>query len=201
MLRLSSVLAALALAAAPQLSSAAVVTYFDQGAFEAAAGPTTLFDFNSTPDGSFDGTSYDVGPFTLEGDSTGPFTDLQVTGGLVQANVCSDCGTGFGYRIVFDAPITAFGARFFGASTSSGLTFTVDGAVSVGGPTGNDQFFGFVSDVAFTKIQVSGDDEVHEFDDVRFRAGVVPEPGAWALMIAGFGLVGATLRRRASVAA
>lgn len=28
------------------------------------------------------------------------------------------------------------------------------------------------------------------------QLGVVPEPASWALMIAGFGLVGATVRRR-----
>ena len=34
------------------------------------------------------------------------------------------------------------------------------------------------------------------FDEVHTAAGGVPEPAAWALMIAGFGSVGATLRRR-----
>ena len=40
-------------------------------------------------------------------------------------------------------------------------------------------------------------------DDVSFTAtpsGAVPEPGAWALMIAGFGLAGGALRRRVAVA-
>lgn len=32
--------------------------------------------------------------------------------------------------------------------------------------------------------------------DFNFIAGAAPEPGAWALMIAGFGLVGWTARRR-----
>jgi hypothetical protein len=38
------------------------------------------------------------------------------------------------------------------------------------------------------------------FDDVRVSGGV-PEPAAWSLMIAGFGLAGAALRRRRAVAA
>lgn len=36
---------------------------------------------------------------------------------------------------------------------------------------------------------------------VRGQSGVVPEPAAWALMIAGFGMVGATLRRRQTATA
>jgi len=40
-------------------------------------------------------------------------------------------------------------------------------------------------------------------DNVTYAAGggAVPEPAAWALMISGFGLAGAALRRRRSVAA
>ncbi|UAJ12949.1 PEPxxWA-CTERM sorting domain-containing protein (plasmid) [Polymorphobacter megasporae] len=39
--------------------------------------------------------------------------------------------------------------------------------------------------------------------EVAFRtaSGTVPEPAAWTLMIAGFGLVGAALRRRAPIVA
>jgi hypothetical protein len=39
-------------------------------------------------------------------------------------------------------------------------------------------------------------------DDLSFKgAGAVPEPATWALMIGGFGMAGANLRRRRSVAA
>lgn len=38
-------------------------------------------------------------------------------------------------------------------------------------------------------------------DNSSFVASVVPEPASWALFIAGFGLVGATLRRRALLSA
>jgi len=40
-----------------------------------------------------------------------------------------------------------------------------------------------------------------EFDSVTPVAGGVPEPAAWSLMIAGFGLAGAALRRRRTVVA
>ena len=46
-----------------------------------------------------------------------------------------------------------------------------------------------------------GDSNDNDFATVQFdapRGNSVPEPTTWALMIAGFGLTGATLRRRAS---
>jgi len=49
-----------------------------------------------------------------------------------------------------------------------------------------------------------GDRNDHDFATVQFdapRGNSVPEPATWALMIAGFGLMGATLRRRASLPA
>lgn len=191
-------LAAAALAALFATSaSAAITTYADLGAFNAAAGPTALFDFNATPNGSFDGASYDVGPFTLIGDSTDSFSDMQVSGQQVSANVCGVgvCGTPFGYTFTFDAPITAFGAFFSNALGASGLTFTVGGDVFAG-PAANSGFFGFTSTAAFTTIAVSGANEVHNFDDVRFGGAAVPEPSTWALLIGGFGLAGSALRRR-----
>ena len=45
---------------------------------------------------------------------------------------------------------------------------------------------------------ISGGGAQFGFDDVTFSNGV-PEPAAWTLMIAGFGLVGAAARRRQSV--
>lgn len=43
-----------------------------------------------------------------------------------------------------------------------------------------------------------GDNRGVLIDNIRYTAA--PEPGAWGLMIAGFGLAGATLRRRGRTA-
>ena len=55
------------------------------------------------------------------------------------------------------------------------------------------------------QLSISGDfhsgEDFVRLDNVVLTAGSVPEPGAWALMIGGFGLAGATLRRRRSAAA
>jgi hypothetical protein len=44
-------------------------------------------------------------------------------------------------------------------------------------------------------------DNTHDIDVNISSRGLVPEPATWALMIAGFGMAGATLRRRRALAA
>ena len=51
---------------------------------------------------------------------------------------------------------------------------------------------GFVDGTAYSNIH----NEVFTGGEIRGQLRAVPEPASWALMIAGFGLVGARLRRR-----
>ena len=52
---------------------------------------------------------------------------------------------------------------------------------------------------AAIRIELGSPGVQGDFDNVRLTAsGAVPEPAAWGLMIAGFGMVGAALRRRTS---
>lgn len=181
----------LALAATP--ASAATTIFTDRTAFEAALGAFTVVDFTGLS-GSFDGATFDAGPFSLTGDSTGGFTDMTVGGGQVNANTCGVpvCGFDFGYTIDFDAPIIGFGADYSSVNSGSGIEFDIGGGI-FDGPTASNGFFGFISDTAFSSITVSGGNEVHQFDDVTF--GAVPEPATWAFMIFGFGAIGGALRR------
>ncbi len=48
---------------------------------------------------------------------------------------------------------------------------------------------------AITQVRFSSTGNAFEFDDIAVRS-VVPEPQAWMMLLAGFGLVGSTLRRR-----
>jgi hypothetical protein len=202
MRRRALICAALLAAGICHPAAAAVTPYTDFSTFSAAAGPTALFDFNSTPDGSFDGTSYDVGPFTLTGDSTGQFADSEVVNGQVTGDACDLlCGaSGFSYFVSFDTPISAFGATFSSVAGGLGsLVITIDGQ-GVAGSLTAEGFFGFVSDTAFTTIKFSSAASYHHFDDVRYAiatvAPSVPEPATWGMMIGGFALAGATMRRR-----
>jgi hypothetical protein len=71
-------------------------------------------------------------------------------------------------------------ARIVGLSTGIGSGWNAD-------------FAGAVDNISFT---VGGKTTTYNFE-----VAAVPEPGAWALMIAGFGGVGAMMRRRRAVAA
>jgi hypothetical protein len=52
-----------------------------------------------------------------------------------------------------------------------------------------------------TKVRMRSTSNAFEYDTIAVREGPMPEPGTWVLMIAGFGLVGAAMRRRAALAA
>lgn len=198
---LSASFLAVGLGAAP---GHALSFYTDRSMFEAALGAVTVVDFNGFPGqpASFDGTSLDVGPFTLTGDSTGDRSNMQITGDQAFGNVCGTaaCGAIFGYRIAFDAAIRGFGADYELAATSSGLTFTINGQTFNGLTTfPGTGFFGFIDTSPFSTITVSGEDEIHQFDNVTFDTAVaaaVPEPATWAMLILAAGMAGGALRRR-----
>jgi hypothetical protein len=50
------------------------------------------------------------------------------------------------------------------------------------------------------EVRLSGSNGNWVMDDLTYSTGVVPEPGAWALMILGFGATGAALRSRRRLA-
>lgn len=52
---------------------------------------------------------------------------------------------------------------------------------------------------SFSFSSPSADNVGPLLDNVRLEIGAVPEPGAWAMLILGFGVIGSSLRRRANV--
>lgn len=56
-------------------------------------------------------------------------------------------------------------------------------------------FFTFRPDEKVTGVQLRSDGAAFEFDSIA-GTGVVPEPASWALLITGFGFIGAALRQR-----
>lgn len=66
-------------------------------------------------------------------------------------------------------------------------------------------FFNFTSDTAFNRVQlIQNGGGGFEFDNLTVGTKVVsaaPEPGTWAMLLLGFGLIGAALRTRPARAA
>ena len=123
------------------------------------------------------------------GDTTpGGKTYLSLNGGTV--------------KFTFADPIQAFGAYFTGPQLEGlKLTFSDGTSQTIGVPG----FFGadFVGFTDFGKsisqVTFDASHDTMAMDDITFSLASVsgvPEPAAWATMIAGFGLVGATLRGR-----
>lgn len=103
---------------------------------------------------------------------------------------------------------TAVGQKYTGAFTATtnraALTFGPDFNIYTGQPLGGDAYAG-------GKLISTGDPDANGYCtksgncDLNFRisgaTAAVPEPASWAMMIAGFGFVGGTMRRRHAVAA
>jgi hypothetical protein len=103
--------------------------------------------------------------------------------------------------------LTALGFDFHNYDSSDRYRITVNGVnydnVITFGASG---FFGITSTTGFSSLQIAtlsfgGVVSPVTIDNVRFApsgatSGAVPEPAAWAMMIAGFGGVGGLMRRR-----
>lgn len=129
-------------------------------------------------------------------------------------------GSGFTMRPdgVPDVPVTAPGYGYFnpsgsviadGAYGAAGAAFNIGSLVgSFSATPGAGDFFAIGYSTVVT-LAASGSLYAMVNDTAYFNnggafsveVGAVPEPASWAMLIAGFGLVGATLRRRRAVPA
>lgn len=178
-------------------SQAVVTTYTSQAAFAARLVPLATEDFADTSLVSGLSFTSNVGNV-----ANGLFNDRPVFG--VAETTFSFAGGANGFGGIFNLDPGGRG---------QGLEFTlnlVGGGTEVAGRLRLEApgFFGFTSTKAFNSVTwrgfdtVNGVAETFNLDNAQFGAGAVPEPASWALMIVGFGLVGASMRRRnAAVAA
>ena len=219
---------ALAMAAfASTAANAAITTYGTRGAFNTAAGATTTETFNSCGGTASLGvntvlSSSNLGPcgsiaagisFT-----PGANNDLYIAGPGQSANIDTALGVdaprGGNNTIGFSSPTFAFAADLVqnfggGRQSGSGALFTLNafgtsgllGSYTFPIASGTGGFFGLTSTAGITSIQVSQAGGFAIIDNVSFNGGTVPEPASWALMVAGFGLVGVAARRRSGAVA
>jgi hypothetical protein len=222
---LASTGAVIALAlAAP--ASASVTFYGNQAAFQAAAPglPTETFaglaaDLGLGPSGAM-GINNPVNSTLYAGMVPGATYSANTSNGgdvaVVGPNYVGSTLDGYGlFSNYFGGMVIDFapgvGAlsldtySLFGASNATinvfdagGLIGSLSFAVPNNGP---GAFFGVTSTTGITEITMSADGgQSPGFTNVSF-GNAVPEPAAWALMIGGFGMAGASLRRRKSLAA
>ncbi len=162
-------------------ANAAVTVYGDRPTWEAAAG--AIVGTEDFADGTFvNGLTITKGSLSGGGwsDVVDPATDYSFNAvtalGFDLDMTPGDFGTGHVYTI-----------HFVGGGTH--VLPEIDAYVG---------FYGIVSSTPFEKLTVAAGDgccvETYLLDNMSF--GVVPEAGTWAMLIAGFGLVGAGLRRR-----
>lgn len=113
---------------------------------------------------------------------TGSSTVWANNGNLIEppgSPACPSC-----YRSLSSWQTANAGATIIGLSAGIGSGW---------GPVGNNSFRGALDNISLT---VDG-----QTTSYNFEVAVVPEPGTWALLIAGFGSAGAMLRRRRSALA
>ena len=212
-------LAVLATVAVAPSSAAAATNLVSNGSFEETGGAAqqgwggyTFGEIYSAPlpgwtlvGGSVDVTVTGPGSASaLWGPAADGFDALDINGwdaGEISQSLATKVGQT--YRVTFDYSRNVAGAPYFATANVSagGNTFNVAAANdgSFGSPfnmiwkTGSFTFTGTGADIIDLKATIDGNGGVF-FDKVSVTG--VPEPTSWALMIGGFGLTGAALRRR-----
>ncbi|MGZ6016303.1 MAG: PEPxxWA-CTERM sorting domain-containing protein [Phenylobacterium sp.] len=219
--------AAFALVSAALPAAAAVtITYSDRASFSAAAGPLTTETFESCAGNSQVNNALSASHPGPCGSIVAGVRFAPPPGG--QDYVAPPGQTGnptiaFGVNsppyealtVDFTGSNTvAFGADLFQNSGAGGQTpglapYEVrvrflggdpDTVFSFGVASGGT-FFGFTSDTAIDSLGITRLDGYPIIDNASFTpSNAVPEPASWALMLMGFGGLGALLRRRRMVA-
>jgi hypothetical protein len=204
---------ALVMAASAQAASTTVTVDSHDGPWEQAANPTleygTLPNDNAAPASVSSGFNFAAG-----GSFTITYMEGTTSNGLgsssYDANGEQDYQIGVGYHYdgssgqPFPGDFTLTNPTYLSeligtfanaSGTVVGTPFALgDTATTVVAPSGATQLLLGINDDIFSdnggylKVQVDGPSAV----------GALPEPASWAMMIAGFGMVGATLRRRRS---
>ncbi len=218
---IAAVAAVAAMAFSAAGAQAATTAYPSQSGFEAALdGDFTLINLDAlsgvvgktfadtelaTPFGAAGLTSIGINSVVAAGNAgqnPTPRDRLLANGATFGGQLAFDFATGVNGVGAWSNWIDGGRVRIF---SGAGLTGFIGEAGFGGAPTGafNAGFGGITSDVLIRSVQITcdfnGDFRCGVYD-IQFGTfaveGGVPEPGTWALMIGGFGLMGAAIRRR-----
>lgn len=168
---------------------------FSRNALAICLNSTTVRCSNTSRGGIGDPNSQKGGLFFLSGNET-------------FMNVAAGFDTGFSFNYVsFNQPGSV--SVFDGLNGAGNLLATISLSPNAGNCPGYSAGFCPFSAAGITfagtakSVSFAGVADQIVFDDVTFGSstpGGVPEPAAWAMMLAGFGLVGGAMRRRSKVA-
>lgn len=176
--------------------AATITVYTSEALWAAAAGLTTLEDFNDI--------TLAPGLTSITGGGTSTPSVNGVTPGRLWDRL--DLGSSVvDTTFAFGPAITAFGGTWFPSVAGFGTGIIVDvdflggGSQNVGTFGGVDGFWGFVSDMPIIAVHLSenglgGVAETYELENLQFTS--VPEPATLLLLGAGLGAVAARRRLR-----
>jgi hypothetical protein len=193
-------------AATPTLASPTF--YTDEAAFRAASPALTMESFENPMNQSqyaayfqaIDASADWIFDVTSQFGATDGITSVLINSGTLTFAHYSppDYFTAFGVDIVKE---WAHDGYLSIDSDHGSAQFRIDGTDQ---QTATKFFFGVIDPAGFANISFHPTEvgDVLLFDRAQFATlsvqGAVPEPASWTMLIAGFGLVGAAMRRRAA---
>lgn len=209
--KLAITFAAIAATAAVSAIPASATTYVTRASFTAATTSTTQITFNDAPaSGAAPMTNFTRSGVTFSAASIYILPSNYVSTPIFSSNYLEWEGVSPRLlTITFNAPVSAVGFDFAELrGMVAPLTISVNGQTFSPSTLANSSnFFGYTSASTFTSMTLSmpGTASAQSIfpilDTFTFGAtAAVPETATWAMMIAGFGMVGFSLRSRRSTA-
>lgn len=167
---------------APDNESGASGSLYSNDAVTSAPGSRLVsFSFLSTSAITVGGTNYAAGSNLL----SGTFTDVSISGQTNASAAAYNGSTGGGSAILFTSDFVSFVP---GSDFNMSISLTSLAPLLFANPGAALRSFEAYSTGSFSS------------DPAAIVIGGVPEPSAWAMLIAGFGLVGFQARRRRNAA-
>ncbi len=186
-------------------ANAAIITSITSKPFDNTIGTATFTFDDASPlsnsAGSFSGGDVRQGTASDSATPAGDLTKyLQIKGGSSQTLTPTH---GFTELQIYIGSIDDYNSFTFatsgGSVTLTGTQLLADGVPSISPAGGNQQngdnnrWFDITFSAPVTQVTFASTQNSLEFDNVKLLGGV-PEPGVWAMMMVGFGLLGTALR-------